>query len=84
MLFGGCAQRRYGAPDAATKVGLLEQVESQQERIETLEWEVAELFRQSDQGRIDLLERRVAELWEWSQQERIETLEWEVAELQEQ
>ncbi len=64
-----------------SKIGLLEQVEMQQLRIETLEWEVAELWKQCEMERIDVLERRVAELWEKSQQQRIETLEYQVAEL---
>ncbi len=83
MSLGGCAGRYHGAPDAVSKIGLLEQVEMQQLRIETLEWEVAELWKQCEIERIDVLERRVAELWERSQQERIETLEWQVADLQE-
>lgn len=76
------------APDVKTKIGLLEQVEDQQERIDVLEWELAELWntvddlwRRSEQCRIDALEWELAELRRTGQEERVEALEWKLAEL---
>ncbi len=68
-------------PDVTTKVGLLEQVEAQQERIEVLEWEVEELWLRSEQSRIEVLEWELDQLRRMGQEERVEALEHKLAEL---
>lgn len=88
----GCAQTPClvvrPAPDAKTKIGLLEQVAEQQERIDVLERELAELWNtvddlwwRSEQVKIETLEWELEQLWRIRQEERVEALEYRLAEL---
>ena len=79
---GGCAGMRSPCETTA-KIGLIEQVESQQARIESLELAVEELYWNSRQTQIETLQWEIEQLRQMNQEERIEALEWKIAELTE-
>jgi len=84
VTLGGCC--RCGSvtarptSDTMVKIGLLEQVEDQQARIEDLEWEMARL-REQHQLELDAIEAEIEELYRQHQERPVEALEWTTAEL---
>lgn len=67
--------------ETRTKIGLIEQVETQQRQIEALETDVEELWWRSEQARIETLLWELEQLREMDQQERLEVMEQRIAEI---
>jgi len=84
VTLGGCC--RCGSvtarptSDTMVKIGLLEQVEDQQARIEDLEWEMARLWERH-QLELDAMEAEIDALRYRHPEESVEALEWTTAEL---